>query len=317
MNLSANNLRRKSRPIATVGLFYCAAIWGTTFVLVKHTLAHVDVVVLVGYRFAIAGLALLIIQMCRGRSIVAGFRSASVLSISLLIGFVFQTAGLAYTTATNTAFITGASIFFTPLALRLFFRGRPTIPEWIASLISLTGLWILTGGLQDINVGDALTLISALGFAFYIIISDRTMTRGLDPVTLCSQQFLLIGAVCLACAKLAGLPFVVSTSEGVYAILFLAALPTLSGFLIQLSAQKFVTPVRVALILALEPVFAALFAWGLAGEPIIAHRALGGAIMALALAAAGFHGASGGADAERNTAARRQDAPGATASNTF
>ncbi|MBU2624308.1 MAG: DMT family transporter, partial [candidate division Zixibacteria bacterium] len=79
------------------------------------------------------------------------------------------------------------------------------------------------------------------------------------------------------------LPFGIGTTETAIAVLFLALLPTLSAFVIQMVAQKIVPPVRVSLIFALEPVFAALFAWTVGGEEFSTYRAIGGLLIVAAM----------------------------------
>jgi drug/metabolite transporter (DMT)-like permease len=87
----------------------------------------------------------------------------------------------------------------------------------------------------------------------------------------------------LIIALLAGKPLTASSSQTYLVIIFLALFPTLSAFLIQVIAQRHTAPVKVSLIFAFEPVFAAVFAWTLGGEELIAHRAVGGILIFLAI----------------------------------
>ena len=84
------------------------------------------------------------------------------------------------------------------------------------------------------------------------------------------------------------LPMQVVGSKTWMVILFLAVLPTLSAFVIQAAAQKFTSPLKVSLIFAFEPVFAGLFAWTLGGEEFVLHGAIGGGLIAIALAVSGI-----------------------------
>ncbi len=273
---------------AQSGLLYAAAIWGSTFYIVKGALASVDAVTMVGYRFLIAGGLLLIWVAVQGRDLRRGWGTSAFLALLLLLLYVPQTLGLKYTTASNSGFITGLFVAFVPFFLRTIFKRTPTLTELIASIISLFGLWTLTGGLHDVNTGDLLTLITAMAYALHLLYADRYMKRGVDPFVFSCQQFLLVGVMSLVVSAVAGRSFVVTTSAGWWVILFLAVLPTLSAFVIQMVAQKTVSPLRVTLIFALEPVFAGVFAWTLGGEEFVTRRALGGLLIFVALIVSGL-----------------------------
>ncbi len=202
--------------------------------------------------------------------------------------YIPQTLGLKYTTASNSGFITGLFVAFVPLFLRLIFKRKPSLMEVVASAVALVGLWILTGGLVDINVGDMLTLLTAMAYALHLLYSDKYMKAGIDPYLISCQQFLLLGVMALLTALVFRLPFQVKGMEVGGIVVFLALFPTLSAFVIQMVAQKLTSPLRVSLIFAFEPVFAALFAWTWGKEPFILHRALGGLFIFVALILSGL-----------------------------
>lgn len=274
--------------LADAGLFYAAAIWGATFVLVKAALAGIDPVVMVGYRFLIAGGVLLIYVLASKRRFFDGIGRSLFLAGLLWLLYIPQTLGLKYTTASNSGFITGLFVAFVPLFLRLIFKRKPSLMEVVASAVALVGLWILTGGLVDINVGDMLTLLTAMAYALHLLYSDKYMKAGIDPYLISCQQFLLLGVMALLTALVFRLPFQVKGMEVGGIVVFLALFPTLSAFVIQMVAQKLTSPLRVSLIFAFEPVFAALFAWTWGKEPFILHRALGGLFIFVALILSGL-----------------------------
>ncbi len=268
---------------AQAGLFYAAAIWGATFFLVKGALDDIDPVVLVAYRFLLAGLILLVFLKIKGLSILADIRTGLFLGFILWLLYIPQTIGLGFTTASNSGFITGLFVAFVPIFLKLIFKRSPSKLEVIASIVSLIGLWILTGGMKKINLGDALTLIAAVTYALHLLYSDRYMKDGIDPYITSCQQFLVVGILSLISALAFGLDYSVRSREAAMVVLFLTLFPTLSAFVIQMLAQKIVAPLRVALIFALEPVFAAMFAWTVGGEPFVWFRAVGGGFIFAAL----------------------------------
>jgi len=274
--------------LADAGLFYAAAIWGATFFMVKGALADIDPIVLVAYRFLLAGAALLAYILLSGRKLFAGFGKGLFLAVVLWFLYVPQTVGLGITTASNSGFITGLFVLFVPVFLRLLFRRTPTLMEWLASGVALVGLWVLTGGLKMLNAGDALTLSAAMTYALHLLYSDKYMKAGVDPYVISCQQFLLVGVFSLVVALVFRLPLEVRSSSALGTVFFLALFPTLSAFIIQMLAQKITSPLKVSLIFALEPAFAALFAWTLGGEKFVLRGALGGSLILAALVISGL-----------------------------
>jgi drug/metabolite transporter (DMT)-like permease len=279
---------RKRTLLADAGLLYAAAIWGSTFFLVKGALADVDPLVLVAYRFLLAGGLLLGYLLVARKSVVKGLRQGVFLAVILWLLYVPQTVGLGITTASNSGFITGLFVFFVPLFLRTLFKRRPTMMELTACGVSLAGLWVLTGGLREFNVGDALTLVAATMYALHLLYSDKYMKAGIDPWVISCQQFLLVGLFSLAGAFVFRLPLAIGSSAAWFTVIFLALFPTLSAFVIQMLAQKITSPVKVSLIFALEPAFAGVFAWTLGGERFILRSALGGVLIIAALIISGL-----------------------------
>ncbi len=270
------------------GLFYAAAIWGSTFFIVKDALSGIDPVVMVAYRFLLAGALLLLFLFIRRTPPKTGWTRALFLSLILWTLYISQTVGLKYTTASNSGFITGLFVLFTPVLLLAIFKKKPSVMESAASALSVAGLWVLTGGLTDINFGDLLTMVAALTYALHVLYSDKYMKAGVDAYQISCQQFLLVGTLSLLTALIFDLPLSIGSAKIAWVLVFLALAPTLSAFVIQMLAQRFTSPVKVTLIFALEPVFAALFAWTLGDEQIVVHRALGGLLIVFALALSGL-----------------------------
>ncbi len=284
----SRDISKTKSVLADFGLFYAAAIWGATFFIVKDALKDIDPVTMVGYRFTLAGLILLVYLLLSKRPVFENLGKAAFLAVILWLLYIPQTVGLKYTTASNSGFITGLFVLFVPLFLKLVLRKNPARLDIIASIVSLGGLWVLTGGLHDINVGDMLTLITAMTYALHVIYSDKYMKAGVDPYAFSCQQFLIVGILSLITSGVLGLSFRVSTEMTVGVVVFLAVFPTLSAFVIQMLAQKITAPVKVSLIFALEPVFAAIFAWWLGGEQFVLRRALGGLLIVAALVISSF-----------------------------
>lgn len=267
---------------AEIGLVYCAAVWGAAFYLVKAALAGVDAEALVAYRFLLSA-ALILPWVLRKKNIFAPWRQAAGLAALLVILYLSQTLGLQYTSASNSGFITGLFVLFVPIFLFLFFRKSPQPWQWAAAVLAAAGLWRLTGGVTEFNKGDSWTLLAAMTYAGHLLATDHCVKAEGDLALLAFHQFWMTGLAALALGVATGRPLTVKTPAAASVILFLAAVPTLSAFYIQLAAQKSTSPLKVSLIFSLEPVFAGLFAWTLGGEVFIAGRALGGGMIVAAM----------------------------------
>lgn len=283
-----NNISRHAKLLSELGLLYSAAIWGATFFIVKDVLREVDPIVLVGYRFILAATLLGGVCLVAKKPLLKNIRHGLLTGFILWLLYVSQTAGLNITTASNSGFITGLFVAFVPIYSFALTKRRPTLMEIIATIVSLFGLWMLTGGLKDINIGDLLTIIAAATYALHILILDKYMNEGDDPYLLSFQQFLFVGTISLLIGVISGLNFSLVETQTMGVIFFLAFFPTLSAFVIQVVAQKITKPLQVSLILALEPVFAGLFAWTLGNEPIIIHRAIGGLFIVIGMISSGI-----------------------------
>lgn len=281
--MDQNRPSRLTSFLADAGLFYAAAIWGATFIVVKDSLAFIHPVTLVGARFTLAALVMAAVLVPLGKKLFTGFRTGFILGFVLWLLYLPQTIGLEYTTAANSAFITGLFVAFLPPLYVIFYKALPTPPRMIAVGISLLGLWFITGGLAEINAGDLLTAGAAFAYALHILVADRYVKGGIDPWVLSFQQFLTVGLLGFAAMPAMGIPFAMISPTAGWYILFLALFPTLSAFVIQLLAQRVTPPVRVSLIFALEPVFGAIFAWTMGGEAFVPLKAFGGLLIVLAI----------------------------------
>lgn len=271
-------------PWADLGLVYCAAVWGATFYMVKDALNGVDPVAMVAHRFLLSALLLApwaLVRPARAKHL----KEALILAVLLFLLYATQTVGLAHTSASNSGFITGLFVIFVPVFMLLFFRKPPTTGQWFSSVLALIGLWKLTGGITSVNFGDVITLVAAATYAAHLLATDKYVRADADAVVLAFHQFWMTGAMALVFCLATGRPLAVVGERAGGTIAFLAAIPTLSAFFIQMWAQRFTAPVKVSLIFSLEPVFAALFAWTLGGERFVPARAAGGGLIVAAMMA--------------------------------
>lgn len=261
-----------------IGLFYCAAIWGSTFIVTKGALDAVDPVAMVAIRFAVSA-GLLLPWVLKRKDKTRHMKEGFYLSLFLALLYLTQTTGLLYTSASNSGFITGLFIIFIPVFMYLFRREKPTRMQGLSAVLAIAGMWLLTGGVSGFNVGDALTLVAAAAYSAHLIFTDKYVKAEADTVLLAFHQFWMVSAVSLFIALLRGSSLAVANLNGWGVILFLAVFPTLTAFFIQMVAQKHSEPFKVGIIFTLEPVFAAAFAWTWGGEEFVWIKAMGGLLI--------------------------------------
>jgi drug/metabolite transporter (DMT)-like permease len=266
---------------AVAWLIAVCLVWGVSFVAVKAALAFASPLVLLALRFAVAG-----------TPIVGSLRAASreewigglVLGGLFWAGFVFQTAGLRYTTPSRSAFITILSTPLVPLVHYAIYRERPGRLILLAIVLALPGTYLLTspGGGLGLNYGDVLTLGCALAFAGQIVAAGHFSRR--IPVTrLLAMELGVGGTLSLASAPLLEAPTLAVTPAFVGLLAFLG-LGGLWSFHMQLRAQQVLSPTHTALVFCLEPVFATVASYLLLGERLAPLQLVGGALILSAVA---------------------------------
>jgi drug/metabolite transporter (DMT)-like permease len=213
------------------------------------------------------------------RSLLVG----SLIGVLVAVGHLLQTFGLRYTTATNCGLITGLFAVFGILANRILFGVRIIPVFWAVAGLSLVGLYLLTGaGPSPPTVGDLLTLGSAVGFGLQIACLDR-FAREHDPIALTFAQIASATVIFLLVWPLSE-PVTWPSVEVWSALAVTGLLATAVGFYVQVLAQQQLPAVRAAIIMTLEPVFATLFGFLLAGDRLTGIQFTGAILMFAAVA---------------------------------
>ena len=255
-----------------------AAIWGSAFLSMKGTLERLDVNSFLTWRFVIATLLLIAIRPTVLKKIDLPFlKKGVVLGLFLSSGYIFQSFGLTLTTVSNTGFITGLYVVFTPVVAAVILRKNITLVEWFAVLVATVGLALLSFNGVKFGVGEFLVLISALLFAFHIV-GLGEWSKGLDTYALTVIQLGTCAVVTFLASFKSG--FKAPPDSGVWwSIIYTAIFATALAFIVQTWAQSFIAPSTVGVILAAEVVFAAAFGIWLLNEPVTLRIALGGLLV--------------------------------------
>lgn len=269
--------------IANAGLLYATVTWGSTFIVIKDGLTGVTPAVLVAYRFILAAIIIMAGLLLFRKNIFEKLKYGLVMGSILWVTVMLQTVGLKYTKASNSAFITGLFVLFVPVFAYFMFKSKPSAAKAAATLMAVLGLWILTGGISEINFGDILTLLTAVGVAFHVVMAEKIMQKKVNPFILNFQQLFVTGIFSFAYIFIAGDSFLISNSKSFWSIIYLALIPTISAYVIQLIAQKYTSAVDVAIIFSMESVFGAVFAWTIGGENVTAAGIIGGIIIVSAM----------------------------------
>ena len=271
---------RRRRLLAEAALVAVAAVWGATFVTVKDAVTAFPVLAFLAWRFLAA--AAVVAPFVAGdlrRMGRPGLAAGLAMGAFLTAGFVLQTFGLRWTSASNTGFVTGLFVVLTPLFGALVYRERVSRIAWVAAGVSALGLFLLSGaGGSPSPRGDFLVLLCACAFAFHILVTKRAVER--HPVGgLVAVQLAVCGVVCLAAALLTGTLAVPQSASLWRALALTALVASAIAFFVQTYAQARTTPARTALVLATEPAFAGFFAWLWRGESLSAVGWAGAALI--------------------------------------
>ena len=177
------------KALSVMGLIITTVIWGSAFVVMKNSVDVISPTYLLALRFTIAFAALTVVFWKRlkrvGKTdIICGL----VLGFFLFISYFFQTYGLKYTTASKNAFITTLYVILVPFLHWFFNRKKPSKNNVGAAVIAVIGLgFISLEGDLRVNIGDFMTLICGIFFAFHIVFVDR-YTETHDPIILTVMQ---------------------------------------------------------------------------------------------------------------------------------
>jgi drug/metabolite transporter (DMT)-like permease len=270
-------------------LLACSLLWGVTFVIVKNTLADISVFAYLAARFTLGALPMAWVYRADLRKLSRSDVRAGVhVGLCMAGGYAFQTAGIARTTPSKAAFITGFSVVLIPVLLAVVWRRKINAWAWGGALASFAGLYFLTvprDGIRDLNGGDLLVMGCAVFYALQIIYIERygaTHSLGglsfLQVVVTAGLSWMAIPILNVTGWERFQVRF---TGQMIFGVLVTAFFTTALAYPLLVWAQRHTTATNTALILASEPVFAAITSFFMVHERLGA-RALVGAALILA-----------------------------------
>lgn len=267
-----------------IALLFNTLIWGGTFALIKNAFNDISPLLFLGLRFTFAALIFLpfvyaSLKKTNKQTLIAG----SILGFFYFAGFTTQSLGLNLTTATKSGFITGTFVVFIPILQLIIEKRKPKWFNILSVILVLIGLILLSSKGEnaldfikqigsDFNLGDLLTLLCALLFAFQVVYVD-VFTKKYDYLPMVFVQLLITGvggfilSYIFSISSLETVKFTINSTV-IAAILYTAIFASTIATVIQLKFQKLVSPTKAGIIFSIEPIFAAVFAYFLLSEKI-------------------------------------------------
>ena len=284
----ADSFRQMSKTVANLLLLVAGAVWGAGFVAQQTAMETVGPMAFIGFRFLLAGLAVLPLAIWEYRRSNRGF-SRDVFRAFALVGVIFflalasQQVGLLETTVTNAGFLTALYVILVPVILLIFARTPQPAIIWPSAVLAFAGIYLMgDGGIAGLTRGDWLVILGAVFAALQVIYTGKVVKLTELPVCMACFQFLLSGALGFVCHALLFLTPISETPisltgiqgawiEIVYAGLFAGA----TAFTLQAVAQRYTSESAAAVLLSSESLFAALLAAILIGDRLSGSGYLG------------------------------------------
>jgi drug/metabolite transporter (DMT)-like permease len=277
------NGRRPPGWLVDGSLVGMTVIWGATFILVKRALADASTLLFLTLRFAAAAglLAFIFRGSLRAGKIALSVRGGALAGLCLFGGYIFQTVGLRYTTASKAAFLTGLMTPMVAVLSAIVYRRAPQFMEVLGVATAFLGMALMTipAGSFDVGKGDLLVSGCAVLYALHILVTGRFANRVNMGVFIATEisTGAAVGAASFWWAEPAQLHWSVPL---IAALAVTSILATALGFTVQTWAQRWSSPTRTALFFTMEPVFAWITSFIFAGE-VLSPRGIAGAALIL------------------------------------
>ena len=273
----------KVKVFLYLGLLATTAVWGGAFLVMKDSLVRQDVYSFLASRFILAAAFMFIYKPKSLTGLDRKFvKRAVLIGLLLCSGFIFQTFGLTQTTVSNTGFITGLYLVFTPLISWILLKREILKVQWLAVLVATIGLYFISFNGISFGIGEILVLISALLFAGQIVALGE-WSDGENTYALTLIQILVSAVIFFALSLKDG--FQLPPDNGVWsAVFYTAFFATFLGFLIQVKAQSVMSATVAGVLLAMETPFALFFGLYFDNDPLTLRIISGGTLVLIAMA---------------------------------
>lgn len=276
-------IKMKSKLTLYIAMISIAAVWGSSFVVMKDSLERQNVFSFLSSRFILAALLMFLYKPGVFRGLTKKFIYRGIIAGILLGGgYIFQTYGLTKTTVSNTGFITGLYLVFTPLISLIILKRHVLKIQWLAVIVATIGLFFISYNGVTIGLGEILVLISAFIYGAHFVALGE-WSDGKNTYALTFIQVVTVAALTSIFAFKDG--FQVAPDSTVWlAILYTAFFATFIGFLIQTKAQSVMSATVASVLLATETPFAVFFGLYFHSDPLTLRIITGGSLVMAAMA---------------------------------
>ena len=246
--------------LAITGLVTVTIIWGGGFVASDMALESLRPFQIMAIRFLMASVLMGAASIRELKGINFKELQAGILmGTALFVGFAFQIVGLQYTTPSKNAFLTALNVVMVPFIAFIHLRKKISRKSIAGAAMAIVGVGLLSlEKNMSLSMGDALTLVCAVGFAFQIFFTSEFVKK-YRAVVLNFIQMLTAVLLSAACLFLFGETDFHVTPQGWLSVLYLGVVSTALCYLLQTASQKYVDETKSAIILSMESVFGTLF----------------------------------------------------------
>ena len=274
-----------SKTLSLISALLCTFIWGTTFIAQDTGMDDIGPFTFNAVRFFVGFLAIaplvILFEIKKFKSeFNLDFKSFAILSFligfSLFLGSALQQVALLYTDVANAAFFT---IFYVPMVPIIIFLYRRTSIHWSvwpSVILCLIGGYLLTNFYNTtVRLGDTLVILGALFWSTHIIFTGIIVTKYNLPLTLGAIQTLIVAILSFFVGIIHEEFIFKNILKEIDSILYAGILSGGFAFVLQIYAQKNISPAPAAIIFSLEGVFATIAAWILLDQILGINNLLG------------------------------------------
>ena len=274
-----------SKTVSLLSALLCTFIWGTTFIAQDTGMDNIGPFTFNAVRFFVGFLAIVplafLFEIKKFKSeFKLDFKTFAVLSfligLSLFLGSALQQVALLYTDVANAAFFTIFYVPMVPIIIFLFRKKSIHWSVWPSVVLCLIGGYLLTN-FHDatVRLGDTLVVLGALFWSTHIIFTGIIVTKYNLPLTLGAIQTLLVALFSFVIGFIYEEFIIENILNEIDSILYAGILSGGFAFVLQIYAQKNITPAPAAIIFSLEGVFATIAAWFLLNQILGVNNLLG------------------------------------------
>lgn len=274
---------------ANILLLFAGLIWGLGFVAQSTAMQSIGPLTFIALRFivataSVAPLAILESKRAAKPLGLSDYKAFMILGVMLVSGMILQQTGMLTTTVTNAGFLTGLYVVLVPILGVLLFAQWPHPVVWVCAILSLTGIWMLSGGsLSSFTEGDWMMIAGAFFWALQGLFIARYALRIGRPVTMACIQFAVVAII----GTILALSFEIIEWQAIKAaapeVLFTGVFSSGVAFTLQAIGTRYTSAPQAAIFLSSEALFAALFGALILGERLPTIGLAGGALIFLSM----------------------------------